>query len=772
MTFALPTAQLSIAHAMTGHTPAGMPGLIGTGYAILTFQNLETVIRGINDGTIENRILDLRANILAPRALTIAQDSNIVIIGNGHEIRFNNNTGGSFIVHGDLHLVSTALQGRGQGSATGVLVHSTGQLTTQGDTIISRFPASGVRVLGGSFMMQDTIIEDNAAVGGGAGVWVDTGGTFTMTSGAIRNNRPGLAAWGGAVRLERDTVFNMHGGSISGHTSGGGAGVAHHGVFNMTGGNIYNNTASVHLGGGVHVGQHGTFIMSGNARISNNTANTDGGGVDVSANGTFTMNGGTITNNTAQRQSGGVHTRPNGTLSTPGGVISGNTAPAFPDVFGVISLPPINPEIVIITPIPTVIIRAQFFDVHFRGIPTPQNSITALHYTVNGGANISIPMVSLPFGNFRADLEPGTNEIEIFITDSSGATGSTSFEVTALREELHVTTLRFADLAASVLYFEETFNNVQENTGLDLSAVRANLSGLNLSESQLDSLRVFLENYLRSHGVTGWDPPSRPADEQLARAAAMENAIVMGINSARRHGVGLFEEAQFMFIANHKDRPDPFWRPYRGIIKCVKELPITMERHLTPFLTFQDRLAYRNYMLNSGFINLFAELGHAAVLAYSAMGNPATATTAAQLARDKALSSSAKQAAGVVVAGINAYEAIDISQRLAVASQRIANAFLVNPNADPAQLIERYIAELPDADILSVDISSLVAIICSFVLGTATRAIPKAIIGHILIFGIDFARNFLHTVSWTGMRMSYSIRHGLRLENMWFGPFR
>ncbi|GHV39562.1 hypothetical protein AGMMS49546_11830 [Spirochaetia bacterium] len=85
--------------------------------------------------------------------------------------------------------------------------------------------------------------------------------------------------------------FVMHGGTITGNTSGtGGGGVfVSDGTFTMKGGTISGNTALV--GGGVYVGG-GTFTMNGGT-ISGNTA-AFGGGVGFE-NGTFTKTGGTIT---------------------------------------------------------------------------------------------------------------------------------------------------------------------------------------------------------------------------------------------------------------------------------------------------------------------------------------------------------------------------------------------------------------------------------------------------------------------------------------------
>jgi hypothetical protein len=104
----------------------------------------------------------------------------------------------------------------------------------------------------------------------GGGVRVETGGTFTMNDGTIRDNTAGA-------------------------TDGRGGGVAvYGGTFTMKGGIISDNTTSFTFayGGGVSVLNSGTFIMEGGF-IEHNTAKNSGGGVAVEYSN-FTKKGGTI----------------------------------------------------------------------------------------------------------------------------------------------------------------------------------------------------------------------------------------------------------------------------------------------------------------------------------------------------------------------------------------------------------------------------------------------------------------------------------------------
>ena len=126
----------------------------------------------------------------------------------------------------------------------------------------------------------------------GGGVYVGSGGIFTMSGGKISDNTS-----------SSDGRSNAYGGGV--YVSGG--------IFTMSGGEISGNravtsnaTQSDACGGGVYVGSDGIFTMNG-GEVSGNGAVTElppgsdawGGGVYVAANATFTMNSGTISGNYA-----------------------------------------------------------------------------------------------------------------------------------------------------------------------------------------------------------------------------------------------------------------------------------------------------------------------------------------------------------------------------------------------------------------------------------------------------------------------------------------
>jgi hypothetical protein len=102
---------------------------------------------------------------------------------------------------------------------------------------------------------------------GGGGVYIGTGGSFTMNDGTISGNT--TSGHGGGVRVWNGT-FTMNGGTISGNTA--------------------------NIGGGVRVSTSATFYMYGGT-ISNNIATKSGGGSEVSyLPGTYHYIKGTITN--------------------------------------------------------------------------------------------------------------------------------------------------------------------------------------------------------------------------------------------------------------------------------------------------------------------------------------------------------------------------------------------------------------------------------------------------------------------------------------------
>ncbi|MDR1089319.1 MAG: InlB B-repeat-containing protein [Coriobacteriales bacterium] len=210
---------------------------------------------------------------------------------------------------------------------------------------------------GGEISGNETLTSNSNYGGGGVHLSdssLDRGGSFTMTSGTIKNNRS--VSPGGGVYVGYRMAFTMSGGTISGNTAdeykspwgggqGGGGGVycnagssTVYGSFTMEDGTISGNTATgttYGYGGGVYTS--GPFVMK-NGTISGNTATSvGGGGVYIHNNGattspygfgSLTMKGGTISGNKGadgvKINGGGVYAA--GSFSMEAGTISGNTA--------------------------------------------------------------------------------------------------------------------------------------------------------------------------------------------------------------------------------------------------------------------------------------------------------------------------------------------------------------------------------------------------------------------------------------------------------------
>ncbi|MDR0470352.1 MAG: InlB B-repeat-containing protein [Nitrososphaerota archaeon] len=253
-------------------------------------------------------------------ALIIPANKDITIRSNGNvEFELFGASGASTITvenQGILTLAGIVVTHVSGASGEGVYVQSGGKLTlTSGK--ISGNAGNGV-YHSGNFTMTGGMIANNRD----CGVYINSAynSNFTMTGGEISGNRVG-------VFLESPYAiphyFNMTGGKISGNT---GIGVNNYrGIFTMTGGEVSGN-------GDGGVTNSGVFIMS-NGKISGNTVSSfsytvDNGGGGVHNTATFTMSGGEISNNTvAERYNdngGGVWT--NGIFTMTGGAISKNSA--------------------------------------------------------------------------------------------------------------------------------------------------------------------------------------------------------------------------------------------------------------------------------------------------------------------------------------------------------------------------------------------------------------------------------------------------------------
>ena len=161
------------------------------------------------------------------------------------------------------------------------------------------------------------------------GVWTlnEESGTKVVNGGVIAGGT-GTEGCGGGVYVESGGTFTMNGGSIVGcevHAAttsvyGGGVYVAQGGSFVMNGGSIADCTTTGD-GGGVYVASGGTMTMSGNANISGCTA-ADGAGIYLA--GTLIANGGTVQNAVTVASGGKIETTSSESTTTFMGEVLNN----------------------------------------------------------------------------------------------------------------------------------------------------------------------------------------------------------------------------------------------------------------------------------------------------------------------------------------------------------------------------------------------------------------------------------------------------------------
>ena len=160
-----------------------------------------------------------------------------------------------------------------------------------------------INVAGGTLTVRDCtgngqITGANVGNNAGAGVRVDSNGTFNFYGGNITGNT--TTNYGGGVYVTAAT-FNMFGGKISAnHATGNcGGGVSCNGnaKIDITGGVIENNTAK--NGGGVYIGKNTDALLLENVTLRGNSATDNGGGVYVGQHKSVVLSGNVqITGNT------------------------------------------------------------------------------------------------------------------------------------------------------------------------------------------------------------------------------------------------------------------------------------------------------------------------------------------------------------------------------------------------------------------------------------------------------------------------------------------
>ena len=204
-----------------------------------------------------------------------------------------------------------------KGGGHKISIKSKAEIRVEGEKTVLNLGANG-------YDKKLTIDGDTTA----AFIVVSGGATANMNENVTLQNRQStINAYVLVTGSDPDTgsksIFNMKGGVIEG---GSRAVIAQSGAtFNMSGGEIRNCNGGSGNGGGAHV-YEATFVMSGGT-ISGCTAN-EGGGLYAN-NSAINISDGTISECTATMNNGGGLYADNSTITITDGTISKCTAPAY-----------------------------------------------------------------------------------------------------------------------------------------------------------------------------------------------------------------------------------------------------------------------------------------------------------------------------------------------------------------------------------------------------------------------------------------------------------
>ena len=230
-----------------------------------------------------------------------------------------NTTGGTFNMYGGTIKDNTAKNGGAFFSTTGGTINMTGG-TISGNTATMNSDNAG----GGAIYMRGNgkidisgsaqITGNSSSLDGGA-ILMGWGTINISGSAKISNNT--ASRWGGAICLRQDsnqsTTLNMRGGEISGNRATKEGGAVHvldkDCMFYLYDGKITGNTSGD--GGAIYLNQEPSWLIMQGGEISGNTATGNGGGVYIYRTGSVCqLYSGKIENNKASGNGGGIYINP------------------------------------------------------------------------------------------------------------------------------------------------------------------------------------------------------------------------------------------------------------------------------------------------------------------------------------------------------------------------------------------------------------------------------------------------------------------------------
>ena len=230
-----------------------------------------------------------------------------------------NTTGGAFNMYGGTIKDNTAKNGGAFFSTTGGTINMTGG-TISGNKATQNSDNAG----GGAIYMRGSgtinisgsaqITGNSSSLDGGAILmgW----GTINI-SGSAKINSNTASRWGGAICLRQDsnqsTTLYMRGGEISGNRATKEGGAVHvldkDCMFYLYDGKITGNTSGD--GGAIYLNQEPSWLIMQGGEISGNTVTGNGGGVYIYRTGSVCqLYSGKIENNKASGSGGGIYINP------------------------------------------------------------------------------------------------------------------------------------------------------------------------------------------------------------------------------------------------------------------------------------------------------------------------------------------------------------------------------------------------------------------------------------------------------------------------------
>ena len=230
-----------------------------------------------------------------------------------------NATGGNFNMYGGVIKNNTANNGGAFFSTTGGTINMTGG-TISGNKATQNSNNAG----GGAIYMRGNgkinisgsaqITGNSSSLDGGA-ILMGWGTINISDSAKISNNT--ASRWGGAICLRQDsnqvTTLNMRGGEISDNRAMKEGGAVHvldkDCMFYLHDGKITGNTSGD--GGAIYLNQEPSWLIMQGGEISDNTATGNGGGVYIYRTGSVCqLHSGKIENNKASDNGGGIYINP------------------------------------------------------------------------------------------------------------------------------------------------------------------------------------------------------------------------------------------------------------------------------------------------------------------------------------------------------------------------------------------------------------------------------------------------------------------------------